>query len=58
VGSGDSSPRDMDKGYGQGIMPRVMPSRVNPPLPLALPSSLVRLVILGYILSASRQLST
>jgi hypothetical protein len=36
VGSGDSSPGDMAKGYGQGIMPRATPSRVNPPLSFAL----------------------
>jgi hypothetical protein len=30
-GIGDPSPGDMDKGYGQGIMPRATPSRVNPP---------------------------
>jgi hypothetical protein len=37
-GIGDPSPGDMDKGYGQGIMPRATPSRVNPPLLFALPS--------------------
>jgi hypothetical protein len=58
VGSGDSSPGDMDKGYGQGIMPRATPSRVNPSLSFALPFSSCPPHCIRRYPPASRQLST